>query len=184
MAPPPSEEDIGPLDRWWRSANSLKVGQVYLQLKLLPRVLLTYEGPPTGEQRRKQQDGQHRDGRRSVSGRRSGLLALENGRTVAGQDRGEVGMSTTRMRSERLEVRTTKDERALIDRAVAEQGTDLTEFVIANLTVAARRVLADRTEFALDAESGAVWEAINGRRARDLPGLRRLMERPSPFSSE
>jgi uncharacterized protein (DUF1778 family) len=93
-------------------------------------------------------------------------------------------MSTTRMRSERLEVRTTKDERALIDRAVAEQGTDLTEFVIANLTVAARRVLADRTEFALDAESGAVWEAINGRRARDLPGLRRLMERPSPFSSE
>lgn len=39
-------------------------------------------------------------------------------------------MPTTRARSERLEVRTTKDERSLIDRAVAEQGTDLTEFVI------------------------------------------------------
>ena len=50
-------------------------------------------------------------------------------------------MSTTRTRSERLEVRTTKDERSLIDRAVAEQGTDLTEFVVSNLTVAARRVL-------------------------------------------
>jgi uncharacterized protein (DUF1778 family) len=93
-------------------------------------------------------------------------------------------MSTTRLRSERLEVRTTKDERALIDSAVAEQGTDLTEFVISNLTVAARRVLADRTAFALDADAAHAWDAINRRRARDLPGLRRLMERPSPFTSE
>lgn len=43
-------------------------------------------------------------------------------------------MSTTRSRSERLEVRTTKEERALIDRAVAEQGTDLTEFVVSHPT--------------------------------------------------
>lgn len=93
-------------------------------------------------------------------------------------------MATTRTRSERLEVRTTKDERALIDRAAAEQGTDLTEFVISNLTVAAQRVLADRGEFVLDASAAEVWDAINRRRARDLPGLRRLMERPSPFTSE
>ncbi len=93
-------------------------------------------------------------------------------------------MSTTRLRSERLEVRTTRDERSLIDRAVAEQGTDLTEFVISNLTVAARKVLADRTEFRLDQEAAEAWEAVNRRRGRDLPGLRRLMERPSPFSDE
>jgi len=93
-------------------------------------------------------------------------------------------MSTTRLRSERLEVRTTKDERSLIDRAVAEQGTDLTEFVISNLTVAARRVLADRTEFRLDQEAADAWDAVNRRRGRDLPGLRRLMERPSPFTDE
>lgn len=93
-------------------------------------------------------------------------------------------MSTTRLRSERLEVRTTKDERSLIDRAVAEQGTDLTEFVISNLTVAARRVLADRTEFRLGQEAAEAWDAVNRRRGRDLPGLRRLMERPSPFVDE
>jgi uncharacterized protein (DUF1778 family) len=93
-------------------------------------------------------------------------------------------MSTTRLRSERLEVRTTRDERSLIDRAVAEQGTDLTEFVISNLTVAARRVLADRTEFRLDQEAAEAWDAVNRRRGRDLPGLRRLMERPSPFTEE
>ena len=91
---------------------------------------------------------------------------------------------SARLRSERLEVRTTKDERALIDRAAAEQGSDLTEFVISNLTVAARRVLADRTEFELDADSAAVWDSVNRRRARDLPGLRRLMERPSVFVDE
>ena len=93
-------------------------------------------------------------------------------------------MATTRTRSERLEVRTTKDERSLIDRAAAEQGTDLTEFVVSNLTVAAQRVLADRSEFTLDAEAADAWEAVNRRRPRELPGLRRLMERPSPFASE
>lgn len=44
----------------------------------------------------------------------------------------------TRLRSERLEVRATKDERALIDLAAAEQG--------------------------LDADSAAAWDAINRRR--------------------
>ncbi|QYG91848.1 DUF1778 domain-containing protein [Iamia sp. SCSIO 61187] len=93
-------------------------------------------------------------------------------------------MATTRTRSERLEVRTTKDERTLIDRAVAEQGIDLTEFVVSNLTIAAQRVLADRTEFALDVEAAEAWDAVNRRRPRELPGLRRLMERPSPFTPE
>lgn len=93
-------------------------------------------------------------------------------------------MSTARTRSERLEVRTSKAERALIDRAVAEQGTDLTDFVVSNLTVVAQRVLADRREFVLDDIAAATWESINRRPARDLPGLRRLMERASPFTAE
>jgi uncharacterized protein (DUF1778 family) len=89
-----------------------------------------------------------------------------------------------RTRSERLEVRTTREDRDLIDRAVAASGSDLTDFVVANLTVAARRVLADRSEFALDAEARETWEKINRRRARDLAGLRELMARPSPFTDE
>ncbi len=89
-----------------------------------------------------------------------------------------------RRRSERLEVRTTPEERAVIDRAVAASGTDLTEFVVTNLTAAARRVLADRTEFVLDDEARGAWEAVNRRRARDLPGLRALMARETPFVDE
>ena len=87
----------------------------------------------------------------------------------------------SRRRSRRLELRTSPDERDLIECAVAVNETDLTEFVVTNAVDAARRVLADRDRFALDATALEQWERINARRARDLPGLRRLLERPSPF---
>jgi uncharacterized protein (DUF1778 family) len=105
------------------------------------------------------------------------------GRTLAGR---EVDMTTEtkRARSERLEVRTTPEDRALINRAVAASGTDLTDFVITNLTTASRRVLADRVEFSLDPDAQEAWERINRRPARSLAGLRELMARPSPFIDE
>lgn len=95
-----------------------------------------------------------------------------------------MAAGTKRTRSERLEVRTTPEDRALIDHAVATSGTDLTEFVVSNLTVAARRVLADRLEFVLDADAQQAWEKINQRSTQDLAGLRELMARPSPFTDE
>jgi uncharacterized protein (DUF1778 family) len=104
-----------------------------------------------------------------------------NGRTTTERT---MPSEPQRKRSARIEVRTTPEERDLIDRAVAESDLDLTHFVVSNLTTAARRVLADRTEFALDAESERAWEIVNRRPARDLPGLRELMERPSPFVDE
>ena len=87
-----------------------------------------------------------------------------------------------RHRNRRLEVRTTPEEREIIDRAVKAAGIDLTTFVITNLTVAARRVLADRTAFELDVEASQAWEAINKRPARRLAGLLKMMDRPSPFA--
>ena len=86
-----------------------------------------------------------------------------------------------RRRSRRLELRTTPGERDLIDRAVAASGTDLTAFVVSSAVDAARRVLADRQHFELEGEAAAQWVLVNARRPRDLPGLRRLMQRPSPF---
>lgn len=93
-------------------------------------------------------------------------------------------MATTesRRRSRRLELRTTADERDLIDRAAAVAGSDLTEFVVTNAVDAARRLLAGRERFELDEGAIEQWEALNARPARDLPGLRRLMDRPSPFA--
>ena len=88
----------------------------------------------------------------------------------------------SRRRSRRLELRTTADERDLIDRAVATSGVDVTDFVVSNAVEAARRVLADRDRFDLDAKAVEAWDAINARPARELPGLRRLMDSPSPFT--
>lgn len=87
-------------------------------------------------------------------------------------------------RSVRIEVRMTPADRALIDRAVRANGSHLTEFVVTHLKIAARRVLADRNEFTLSAEAAEEWEKINDRPAQDLPGLRALMSRPSPFIAE
>jgi uncharacterized protein (DUF1778 family) len=81
-----------------------------------------------------------------------------------------------------MELRTTSEERELIDRAAAASGTDLTDFVITHASEAARRLLADRERFHFDASTLKKWEAINARPARDLPGLRRLMQHPSPFT--
>ena len=86
-----------------------------------------------------------------------------------------------RRRSQRIEVRATPEDRALIDRAVAAAGTNMTAFALSSVTTAARQVLADRTEFVLSPEAADAWDAISERPARDLPGLRELMQRPSPF---
>lgn len=92
-------------------------------------------------------------------------------------------MTTTdaRRRSRRLEVRTTPDERDLIERAVQARGGDLTEFVVGTAVEEARRVLADRDVFVLDSDQRAAWQALNTRPARELRSVRALLERPSPF---
>ena len=90
--------------------------------------------------------------------------------------------ATIRTRNRRLEVSTTAGERDLIDRAAQASGSDLTAFVVTQLTDAARRVLADRDEFVLPAEAATEWDRINRRTAKDLAGLRELMARPSPFT--
>jgi len=81
-----------------------------------------------------------------------------------------------------MDLRTTPEERDLIDRAVTVTGTDLTDFVVTHACDAARRVLADRDRFELDPDALREWEELNVRPARDLPGLRQLMQRHTPFS--
>lgn len=91
--------------------------------------------------------------------------------------------TTPRRRNRRMDLRTTPQERELIDRAVAATGTDLTDFVVTHASEAARRVLADRDHFELDAVALQQWEQINARPATELAGLRRLMKRRSPFEA-
>lgn len=86
-----------------------------------------------------------------------------------------------RARGERIEFRTTPEVRRLVERAVEVSGTKLTDFAEASLVSAAQRIMADRERFVLSDEAAAEWEAINAQPADELPGLRRLLSRPSPF---
>ncbi|MCX5968346.1 MAG: DUF1778 domain-containing protein [Cyanobacteria bacterium] len=84
-------------------------------------------------------------------------------------------------KTSRIELRDTEDDRDLLDRATTALGTDRSSFLLAQGRLAAQRVLADRDVFLLDSDGQQEWERINSRPARSLPGLERLLERPSPF---
>ena len=84
-------------------------------------------------------------------------------------------------KTSRIELRATEDD--LLDRAAAALGADRSSFLLTQGRLAAQRVLADREQFVLDTDAQQEWERINNRQARNLPGLVRLLERPSPFGS-
>ena len=84
-------------------------------------------------------------------------------------------------KTSRIELRATEDDRDLLDRAALALGTDRSSFLLSQGRLAAQRVLADRELFVLDANAQQEWERINSRPARSLPGLERLLQRPSPF---
>ncbi|CAG4912571.1 unnamed protein product, partial [Acidithrix sp. C25] len=89
--------------------------------------------------------------------------------------------TTSRRPSMRMDLRTTPDERRLIDRAVQECSSDLVNFVISQACEAAQRVLADRDSFVLDGEVLEEWNRINAGPTRDLLGLCQVPQRPSSF---
>jgi uncharacterized protein (DUF1778 family) len=97
--------------------------------------------------------------------------------------RRQAGKGSGPAKTSRIELRATEDDRDLLDRAAAALGTDRSSFLLAQGRLAAQRVLADREHFPLDAAAQQEWERINSRPARSLPGLVRLLERPSPFGS-
>lgn len=66
-------------------------------------------------------------------------------------------------RTSRIELRTTEDDRALLDRAAAALCTDRSSFLLAQGRLAAQRVLAHRQHFLLDADAQQEWERINSR---------------------
>ena len=95
-----------------------------------------------------------------------------------------AGAQQKAVKTSRIELRATPEDRDLLDRAAAALGTDRSTFVLATARPAAQRVLADRDHFVLDDAALAEWERINNRPARSLPGLARVLQRPSPFDPQ
>jgi uncharacterized protein (DUF1778 family) len=82
----------------------------------------------------------------------------------------------------RIELRATEADCDHLDRSDVALGTDRSSFRLNQGRLAATQLLTDRELFIFDVSGKLEWERINNRPARRLPGLARLLQRPSPFS--
>ncbi len=86
-------------------------------------------------------------------------------------------------RDERLSLRATAEQAATIRAAAEAEGVSVTDFVLDNAMVEARRVLADRVHFVLSPEEFDRFVEILDRPPRDLPRLREFLARPSVWQA-
>ena len=87
-------------------------------------------------------------------------------------------------KAERLAVRVSASQKALLDHASRATNSTLSEFVLAAATLAAEDVLADRRRFVLPRED---WNAFVGQLdapPRSLPRLRKLLESSGVLDDE
>lgn len=84
-------------------------------------------------------------------------------------------------KTERFAVRLTAEQDALIRRAAAVEGTDLTSFTVRATVAHARDVLADRRLFALDDAAWSEFLSVLDRPVSHKPRLTELFAEPSIF---
>lgn len=87
--------------------------------------------------------------------------------------------SERRRKSDRIGLRTSEHQQALLRAASEAEGTTLSDFVLRHATRAAENLLADRRVFVLSSESSAEFEAMLDRPERDTPKLRELLNSPT-----
>jgi uncharacterized protein (DUF1778 family) len=80
-----------------------------------------------------------------------------------------------------INFRAPADKQDLIDRAVAISGVNRTEFILDAACDRAREVLADQTQFTLNAGQLQRFNALLDASLEDNPALRRLLSTPAPW---
>ena len=84
----------------------------------------------------------------------------------------------------RWDFRVAPETDQLVRQAAETADQTLTDFVIDAAVVEAERVLADRTEFVLDADRWDRFVELLDRPPQDNPGLEKLFTKPSVFTAE
>lgn len=87
-------------------------------------------------------------------------------------------------RQSRINLRTSARQEQLLKQAAAATDRTMTDFVLETAVVEAERVLADRRWFLISDEQWDEFQHLLEQPARDLPRLRALLARPSPFADE
>ena len=95
-------------------------------------------------------------------------------------------MSTTvpessRMRTENINLRVTRNQKALIDRAAEAQGRSRSDFMLNAACREAESVLLDQCYFQLDDDAFQRFTAMLDAPPADNPGLTRLLKTKAPW---
>ena len=85
---------------------------------------------------------------------------------------------------ERWDFRVASETDQLVRQAAETADQTLTDFVVDAAVVEAERVLADRTQFVLDAERWDRFVELLDRAPQENPGLETLFSKPSVFTTE
>lgn len=90
-------------------------------------------------------------------------------------------MTSTAVRTEKLDLRVSPDNKRLLQTAASASRRSLSEFVLESALARAAETLPDRQRFGLDAERWAAFQAALDAPPRPLPRLRRLLSEPTVF---
>lgn len=93
-------------------------------------------------------------------------------------------MTTTTVRSEKLDLRLTADAKRTLSAAAKATHRSVSEFVLESALARAQEALPDRQHFGLDAERWRLFLEAMDAPSRTLPRVKRLFETPSVFEAE
>ncbi len=93
-------------------------------------------------------------------------------------------MSSRPTRSEKLDLRLTREAKLALQAAASASSRSVSEFVLESALARANEALADRRAFGLDASQWKAFVAALDAPPRPLPRLKQLLREPGFFDSQ
>jgi uncharacterized protein (DUF1778 family) len=93
-------------------------------------------------------------------------------------------MATTTTRTEKLDLRLSKQAKEMLRSAAAAAQRSVSEFVLESALARAEETLADRRSFQLDSQQWSVFLKALDASPRELPRLKKLFQEKSIFENK
>ena len=93
-------------------------------------------------------------------------------------------MATTTTRTEKLDLRLSKQAKQVLRSAAAAAQRSVSEFVLESALARAEETLADRRSFQLDSQQWSVFLKALDASPRELPRLKKLFQEKSIFENK
>jgi uncharacterized protein (DUF1778 family) len=94
-----------------------------------------------------------------------------------------IALNNANTKRERLSIRTTAAEKALVEQAASIERVTASHFVMQAALRSAEEVLVDQTRFVLSSDKWAAFVGALDRPAREIPPLKAAAAKKSPFGA-